>query len=133
MSNITNFQDDFYHCHQYSTRHAKYVKLNVETVSRNHCCGGKAISVRYFFARARALACVCVCVCVCVCERERERDRQRVSACVWVRACVSVRVCVDARTLACVCARVALLIQHATRCHVICSLSGCTIYLDIIS
>ena len=60
--------------------------------------------------------CVCVCVCVYVCARVR------------------VGVGVVARALACACARVALLIQHVTRCHiVICGLSGSTIVFDIIS
>jgi hypothetical protein len=50
-------------------------------------------------------------------------------ACVFMRACVVV----GARKLACVCASVALLIQHARRCDVICGLSGSTIFFDIIS
>ena len=40
---------------------------------------------------------------------------------------------VSARALACACARVALLIQYATRHIVICGLSGSTIFFDIIS
>ena len=40
---------------------------------------------------------------------------------------------VGAQAVACACARVALIIQHATRRHVIiCGLSGFTIFLDII-
>jgi hypothetical protein len=39
---------------------------------------------------------------------------------------------VGARALACVCRRVALLIQHATRRHIaICGLSGSTTFFDI--
>jgi hypothetical protein len=59
-------------------------------------------------------------------------------ACACVRACA--RVCVDAgvgvyaRTLAYACTSVDLLIQHATRRHiVICGLSGSIIFFDIIS
>lgn len=59
-------------------------------------------------------------------------------ACTWmskcVRACVCVRVGVDARTRAYSCARVAMLIWHATRHHIVfCGLSGSTIVFDIIS
>ena len=46
---------------------------------------------------------ISVCVCVFVSVR------------AWVNACV--RACVDARAKACACARVALLIQHATCMH----------------
>ena len=50
--------------------------------------------------------------------------------CVWV----CVRVVMGARALAYACARVALIFHHATRRHiVICGLSVCTIFLDIIS
>jgi hypothetical protein len=42
--------------------------------------------------------------------------------------------CVRAGARACACARVALLIQHATRHHIgICGLSGSIIFFDIIS
>jgi hypothetical protein len=44
---------------------------------------------------------------------------------VWENAYACVRVCLGGRALACACARVALLIQRATRHHiVICSLSA---------
>ena len=57
---------------------------------------------------------------------------------MWViaRACLRVRayVGVGAQALARVCKRVALLIQHATRCHLaICDLSSSAILFDIIS
>jgi hypothetical protein len=59
--------------------------------------------------------------------------------CVLVRACMG-RVCmhmivgVGARALVCACARVALLVQHATRRHIaICGLSRTTIFVDITS
>ena len=59
-----------------------------------------------------------MCVCV-VCVRAGK------CVCVLVRACVVV----DARTRECTCARVALLIQHATLRHiVICGLSGSTTF-----
>ena len=55
----------------------------------------------------------------------------------YIFLCVSVRVRVSgcARALACDCARVVLLIEHATRMrHIaICSPSGSTIFFDIIS
>jgi hypothetical protein len=46
-------------------------KRNTEGLSRNHCCPGKVISIKY-------TEYVCVCVCVCVCARARAR------ACVCV-------------------------------------------------
>ena len=56
----------------------------------------------------------------------------RVDKGVRVRVCASVGV--GALALACTCARVALLIHHATRRHIaIYSLSGSTIFFDIIS
>ena len=62
----------------------------------------------------------CVCMDVCVC----------VSGCV--HGCVWVGVCMGARARACACARVALLVQHATRRHiVIFGLSDSTICFDI--
>jgi hypothetical protein len=61
--------------------------------------------------------CVFVCVCLCVCVF--------VCLCVCVFVCVCVCVCMCARGLACACARLASLIQHATRRHIaIRSLSG---------
>ena len=51
-----------------------------------------------------------------------------------VRARVRVYVVVCARARACACLRVALLIQHATRRHIIiCGLSGSTTFFYIIS
>jgi hypothetical protein len=92
---------------------------------RNHFCSVKAINITYL--------CVCVCVRACAC----------VCACVRARVCACVRVCV----CVCVCVgrwvhgrgpvfakRVALLIQHATRRHVvICGLSDSAVFFDIIS
>ena len=61
-----------------------------------------------------------ICVCVCVCARALVR--------VWAWVGVS------ARALACASARVALLIQHAMRHHIlICGLSGSTTFFDITS
>jgi hypothetical protein len=58
-----------------------------------------------------------LCVCVCVCVRVRAR--------VW-------GVSVDAWARVYACARVALLIQHATRMRqTVCELSGSTTFLDI--
>jgi hypothetical protein len=55
-------------------------------------------------------------LCVCVCVR--------------ARACV----CVGAQARACACVRVGFLIQYAThRCHIVCVLSGSTIFFYIIS
>ena len=52
-----------------------------------------------------------------------------ISLCVCVDEWVGVGVVT--RTRVCACARVALLIQHATRiCHVFCGLSGSTIFLQ---
>ena len=49
-----------------------------------------------------------------------------------ISVCVCVCVSVDARERACACARVALIIQHKTRRHVvICGLSGSTIFLTL--
>jgi len=39
-----------------------YVECNIEVRSRNHCCCGKAISIKLLHVLS-----VCVCVCVCVC------------------------------------------------------------------
>ena len=50
-----------------------------------------------------------------------------------VFVCVCVCVVVDARTWACTCARVALLIQHAKRHHIVCGLSGSSRFFDITS
>jgi hypothetical protein len=44
-----------------STRHAMYVKRNIEARSRNHCCSGKAKSITYW--------------CVCVAERVHRSGR----------------------------------------------------------
>jgi hypothetical protein len=55
---------------------------------------------------------------------------------MFVRACLRVRAraLVGVGTQACTCTRAALIIQHATRCHiVICGLSGSTIFFDITS
>jgi hypothetical protein len=87
------------------TIQAMYVYHNIETRSKNHFCRGKAINITYF------------CVRVCVCG--------------WVSACVCVDVGTRARTSACAC--VALIIQHATRRHIVCGLSGSTIIFDITS
>ena len=54
----------------------------------------------------------------------RMGNNERVHACEWV----------GARARACASARVALIIQHATRRHtVICGLSGSTIFFDVVS
>jgi hypothetical protein len=37
-----------------------HLSRNIEARLCNHCCHGKAVSIRY---------CVCVCVCVCVALR----------------------------------------------------------------
>ena len=52
-----------------------------------------------------------------------------------MRACLCMCVCVDVQARICACARVALLIQRATRVRhiVICDLSSSTIVLEIIS
>ena len=72
------------------TRQAMYVWRNNESLSRNYCCSGTAISSTY--------------LCVCVCVREPARGRMGVRARAWA------------------CARVTLLIQHATRMrHVVTS------------
>ena len=58
--------------------------------------------------------------CLCVCE------------CAHVRSCVCGGL--GTRALPCACARVALLIQHATRRYIaICGLSGFTVFFDIFS
>ena len=94
----------------YITRQTVCVWRNNEACTRNHCCCGKAKSITYF--------------CVCVYARAR--------ALGWVRACVYVGV--GAQAWACAYTRVALLIQHAPRRHiVICGLSGSTTFFDIIS
>ena len=55
-----------------------------------------------------------------------------ISLCMYVCVCGGERVGMGAR--ACACARVALIIQHATRHHtVICGISGSNIFFDIIS
>jgi hypothetical protein len=60
---------------------------------------------------------------ICACARTR-----RASAYVFIRPCVS------ARALGCACARVALIIQHATRRHIAnCDLWFHHILFDIIS
>ena len=52
----------------------------------------------------------------------------------YIFLCAFVRACVDAQTLACVCARLDLLIQHAMRRHtVIYGLASSTACFDIIS
>jgi hypothetical protein len=66
-------------------------------------------------------------MCVCV-------GGVSVRACVSVGGCRCVRVDGGARARACACARVALLIQYATRgLHIFCGPSGSTIFFDIIS
>jgi hypothetical protein len=62
-------------------------------------------------------------------------EKQRLTYfCVCVCVCVCVFICVSARELACVCARVALLIQHAVRRNfAMCGFSGSTIFFDIVS
>ena len=63
-----------------------------------------------------------------------KKHKYYIFPCVFVRANVCVRACVSmnvgSRALACACARVVLLIWHATRIrHIsICSLSGSTIF-----
>jgi hypothetical protein len=58
--------------------------------------------------------------------------RECAPACVG--SCVCVRMNVSARARAYVCARVRLLIQHATRRHIdICGLSGSTTFFEIMS
>jgi hypothetical protein len=53
---------------------------------------------------------------------------------VWASVIESVRVGVGKEEQACACARVALIIQHATSRHIVtCNLSGSNIFLDIIS
>ena len=84
-----------------------YVQRNTEAQSRNHCCHGKAVSITY--------------LCVCVCGGE----------CMLLRACVCGG---GAVLLASACARVALLMQHATRMHlIVCGLSGSITFFEIIS
>jgi hypothetical protein len=51
---------------------------------------------------------VCVCVCVCVCETDRERERETDRARKGAWGCIGACACAFA------CARLALLIQHAT-------------------
>ena len=53
---------------------------------------------------------------------------------LYVRACLRVCSCVRARALARACARVALLIQHATRRHiVVCRVSGSTKFFGVVT
>ena len=64
-------------------------------------------------------------MCVCVCARGR--------ACVGECMHVGAFECVGARELACVLARVTLLIRHATLHHiVICGISGSTTFFDVV-
>ena len=75
-------------------------------------------------------------MCVGVCVRARARARVWVvGVCVRARARARVWVVgVSARALACACALVVLLIQHATRLHiVIFGFSGSTTFFHIIS
>jgi hypothetical protein len=65
------------------------VSRNIKARLRNYCCHGKTIIITYLCARVRMRVCVCVFV--------------------WV----------DAGARACAWARVALLIQHATRGYII--------------
>ena len=70
------------------------------------------------------------CIFLRVCAREC------VGACVgtWERSCVRVCMGMGAWALACACARIALLNQHATRRRIaICGLSGTTTFFDVIS
>jgi hypothetical protein len=50
------------------TRQAMYVQCNMEALSRNHCCSGKAISITY------------VSVCACLRVHVGSRTRGRVHA-----------------------------------------------------
>ena len=72
----------------------------------NHCCRGKAISIKNLFVCARAVL-VCVCVCVCV-----------PGPCMRVRACNLDYPACNA---------------HAPYCDVICDPCGSSKFFDIIS
>jgi len=49
---------------QYSARRALYVKRKIEARSRNHCCRGKAINIKYYWG-------VCVAVVIQLAKRMR--------------------------------------------------------------
>ena len=88
----------------YLRRQAMYVYRNNEACSWNHCCSRRTKSITYSF----------------VCVRALMRTRARVDGGGLARACD--------------CGDVALIIQHATRRHiVICCLSVSTTFFDIIS